>query len=43
MEQLIYRLIEAAQRPGMGRTAVFALIKSGRASGPALGCDDPWT
>jgi hypothetical protein len=43
MEQLIYRPIEAAQQLGMSRTAVFALIKSGRAPGPAPGCDDPWT
>jgi hypothetical protein len=43
MEQLIYRPIEAAQQLGMGRTAVFALIKSDRAPGPAPECDDPWT
>ena len=30
MEQLMYRPAEAAQVLGMGRTRVFALIKSGR-------------
>ena len=30
MEQLMYRPTEAAHVLGMGRTAVFALIKSGR-------------
>jgi DNA-binding LacI/PurR family transcriptional regulator len=43
MEQLMYRPAEAAQALGMGRTRVFALIKSDRAPGPAPGCDDPWT
>ena len=30
MDKLMYRPAEAAQALGMGRTAVFALIKSGR-------------
>jgi excisionase family DNA binding protein len=37
MEQLMYRPIEAAQMLGMGRTAVFALIKSGRLRSIKLG------
>jgi hypothetical protein len=43
MEQLMYRSAEAAQALSMGRTRVFALIKSDRAPGPASGCEDPWT
>jgi hypothetical protein len=43
MEQLMYRPAEAAQVLGICRTRVFALIKSGRAHGPAPGCEDPWT
>jgi excisionase family DNA binding protein len=30
MEQLMYRPAEAARMLGMGRTVIFALIKSGR-------------
>ena len=37
MEKLIYRPVEAAQALGMGRTAVFALIKSGRLRSIKLG------
>ena len=37
MEQLMYRPIEAAQMLGMGRTAVFGLIKSGRLRSIKLG------
>ena len=37
MEQLMYRPIEAARVLGMGRTAVFALIKSGRLRSIKLG------
>lgn len=37
MEQLMYRPIEAAQVLGMGRTAVFALIKSGQLRSIKLG------
>ena len=37
MEQLMYRPAEAAQMLGMGRTAIFALIKSGRLRSVKLG------
>ncbi len=37
MEQLMYRPIEAARMLGMGRTAVFALLKSGRLRSVKLG------
>jgi excisionase family DNA binding protein len=37
MEQLMYRPAEAAQLLGMGRTAIFALIKSGRLRSVKLG------
>ena len=37
MEQLMYRPIEAARVLGMGRTAIFALIKSGRLQSVKLG------
>jgi excisionase family DNA binding protein len=37
MEKLMYRPVEAAQALGMGRTAVFALIKSGRLRSIKLG------
>ncbi len=37
MEKLMYRPAEAAQALGMGRTAVFALIKSGRLRSIKLG------
>jgi excisionase family DNA binding protein len=37
MEQLMYRPVEAAQVLGMGRTAVFALIKSGQLRSIKLG------
>jgi excisionase family DNA binding protein len=37
MEQLMYRPAEAAQLLGMGRTAIFALIKSGRLRSIKLG------
>ena len=37
MEQLMYRPIEAANLLGMGRTAVFGLIKSGRLRSVKLG------
>jgi excisionase family DNA binding protein len=37
MEKLMYRPVEAAQTLGMGRTAVFALIKSGRLRSIKLG------
>jgi excisionase family DNA binding protein len=37
MEQLMYRPAEAAQVLGMGRTAIFALIKSGRLRSIKLG------
>ncbi len=37
MEQLMYRPADAAQVLGMGRTAVFALIKSGRLRSIKLG------
>jgi excisionase family DNA binding protein len=37
MERLMYRPIEAAHVLGMGRTAVFALIKSGRLRSVKLG------
>jgi excisionase family DNA binding protein len=37
MEQLMYRPVEAAQKLGMGRTAVFGLIKSGRLRSIKLG------
>jgi excisionase family DNA binding protein len=37
MEQLMYRPIEAANLLGMGRTAVFGLIKSGRLRSIKLG------
>jgi excisionase family DNA binding protein len=37
MEQLMYRPAEAAYVLGMGRTAVFALIKSGRLRSIKLG------
>ena len=37
MEQLMYRPIEAANLLGMGRTAVFGLIKSGRLRSINLG------
>jgi excisionase family DNA binding protein len=37
MEKLMYRPVEAAEALGMGRTAVFALIKSGRLRSIKLG------
>lgn len=37
MEQLMYRPTEAAHVLGMGRTAIFALIKSGRLRSVKLG------
>ena len=37
MEQLMYRPVEAANLLGMGRTAVFGLIKSGRLRSIKLG------
>jgi excisionase family DNA binding protein len=37
MEQLMYRPVEAAHLLGMGRTAIFALIKSGRLRSIKLG------
>jgi excisionase family DNA binding protein len=37
MEQLMYRPAEAAHVLGMGRTAVFGLIKSGRLRSVKLG------
>ncbi len=37
MEQLMYRPAEAAQALGIGRTRVFALIKSGRLRSVKLG------
>jgi excisionase family DNA binding protein len=37
MEQLMYRPADAAQMLGMGRTAVFALIKSGQLRSVKLG------
>ena len=37
MEQLMYRPAEAAQMLGMGRTAIFTLIKSGRLRSVKLG------
>ena len=37
MEQLMYRPAEAAQVLGIGRTRVFALIKSGRLRSIKLG------
>lgn len=37
MEQLLYRPAEAARVLGMGRTAIFALIKSGRLRSVKLG------
>jgi excisionase family DNA binding protein len=37
MEQLMYRPIEAANLLGMGRTAVFGLMKSGRLRSIKLG------
>jgi excisionase family DNA binding protein len=37
MEQLMYRPAEAANLLGMGRTAVFGLIKSGRLRSIKLG------
>jgi excisionase family DNA binding protein len=37
MEQLMYRPAEAVQMLGMGRTAIFALIKSGRLRSVKLG------
>jgi excisionase family DNA binding protein len=37
MEKLMYRPAEAAQALSMGRTAVFALIKSGRLRSIKLG------
>jgi excisionase family DNA binding protein len=37
MEQLMYRPVEAAQVLGIGRTRVFALIKSGRLRSVKLG------
>lgn len=37
MEQLLYRPTEAARVLGMGRTAVFAHIKSGRLRSIKLG------
>ena len=37
MEQLMYRPVEAAHMLGMGRTAIFALIKSGRLRSIKLG------
>jgi hypothetical protein len=43
MEQLMYRPAESEHVLGTGRTAVFALIKSGRTPEPTSGGDDPWT
>ena len=37
MEQLMYRPVEAANLLGMGRTAVFGLIRSGRLRSIKLG------
>ena len=37
MEQLMYRPIEAANLLGMGRTAVFGLMKSGQLRSIKLG------
>jgi excisionase family DNA binding protein len=37
MDKLMYRPAEAAQMLGMGRTAAFALIKSGRLRSIKLG------
>jgi excisionase family DNA binding protein len=37
MEQLMYRPAEAARVLGMGRTAVFGLLKSGRLRSVKLG------
>ena len=37
MEQLMYRPVEAAQMLGIGRTAVFGLIKDGRLRSLKLG------
>ena len=37
MEQLTYRPVEAARLLGIGRTRVFALIKSGRLQSVKLG------
>jgi len=37
VEQLMYRPAEAAQILGMGRTVIFALIKSGRLRSVKLG------
>lgn len=37
MEQLMYRPAEAAHMLGMGRTAIFALIKSGQLRSIKLG------
>jgi excisionase family DNA binding protein len=37
VEQLMYHPVEAARVLGMGRTAVFALIKSGRLRSVKLG------
>jgi excisionase family DNA binding protein len=37
MEQLMYRPVEAAQVLGIGRTRIFALIKSGRLRSVKLG------
>jgi excisionase family DNA binding protein len=37
MEQLMYRPVEAANLLGMGRTAVFGLLKSGRLRSIKLG------
>jgi excisionase family DNA binding protein len=37
MEQLMYRPVEAAHVLGIGRTAIFALIKSGRLRSVKLG------
>ena len=37
MEQLMYRPIEAARVLGMGRTAIFALLTSGRLQSVKLG------
>jgi excisionase family DNA binding protein len=37
MEQLMYRPAEAARMLGMGRTVIYALIKSGRLRSVKLG------
>lgn len=37
MDQLMHRPVEAAQVPGVGRTALFGLLKSGRLRSIKLG------